>query len=116
MIYRATNRSCFTCGSQVPSEIECLRNGPAVEYECPTCGDNVLTGIVTRGTDREISPIRPPGRVPEHACTLPRSIAYGVWELWWTDQLYVVLMHGRQIAGNEHLAEFVNEVNEIYDG
>jgi len=115
MIYREPNKECFCCGSQIPSEVRCIGRGTSVKYECPKCGDIILQGIVTDGRSRELSPLRPPDRVPDHARTVPVRIDFRTWEVWWTDRLHLVMMHGRQIAGTEALADFVSGMQDHYD-
>lgn len=113
MIYRDTNKRCFCCGSQLPSDVDCIWRGISVIYECPKCGDTILQGIVADGRDREMSPVRPPDRVPEHVRTIPMQTDFRIWEVWWTDRLYIVMMHGQQIAGNEALREYVEEIENV---
>jgi len=99
----------------MPSDVQCIRHGPSLKYTCPDCGVTVLQGIIQRGRERELSPIRPPDRVPDHLRTIPMSISYGTWEMWWTDRLYLVRIHGKQVAGDDALVEYVADIRDLYD-
>lgn len=115
MIYREPTKSCFCCGSQVPSSVRRIERGSSVVYECPECSDTILQGIVADGRSRAMSALRPPDRMPDHASAMPMRTDFRIWEMWWTDRLHLAMMHGRRIAGNEALADFVSEMQDHND-
>lgn len=115
MIFRSTNESCFTCGVQVPTDVNQEGQGAEEAYYCPDCGDRVLNGIVQRNGELRPSSLNVPPIVPVSVCQLPDDVNWQTWELWWIGSAYLSRINGRIIGGDEQFAEYVDKIHEIYD-
>lgn len=111
MKYRRTNGSCITCGSQIPKKaVEVSGDDDEEIYECPDCGSEILRGVIATGGDvADTNVMLPPG-ARHHL--FPTEISWDTIEVWWTDMLYVIAVHGRVVDGTRPLYQYVRRVKE----
>lgn len=111
---RNTSRDCINCGGHVPADVTHFVNGGIEIYSCPRCEEVLLEGIVAEDGEPARARRAPPRANPNNPILVRDDIEFSTWETWWTDRAVVTMIHGRVVAGDTKLKDFVSKVLDIH--
>lgn len=114
IVYRGNSR-CLTCGGQRPADVDLIVDGAQKQYVCPDCDYLIATGVVVHDHDAAYR-VDPPDHHDDHEPEIPINTNLGTWEKWWSDRAIVSIIHGRVVAGDEGLADFIRYLEALHDG
>lgn len=110
--YRSVQPDCFSCGTQFPKDINLYDDGTGYyEYNCAKCGARIAQGIVAENGGFAETPYGVRGE----DILLPFEGDWGVAEHWWTDRMYLSLIHGVPVDGDEVFHDFLKQLWNLHD-
>lgn len=112
--YVLGRKGCLVCGGTgVPLRISRIEDGDYREYQCPSCGYRMVSGIISTDGQPGHSPITPPSNLSD--MVLPLNLTWSRAEVWWGGGNSVGAINGRAVVGDEEFYDVICKMESIYE-